>query len=325
MAKTKAIRPSIKNLIDFGLEPTFLWTVAAALDGDTITYGAIRDRLQSEIGFSSIGRATRIGRIAGELMNRISAEDTNAPLLNVLVVGQGDGLPGVGAGSFMADYFGVPKLGEKKANERYPNLWLEYSIRGMDEVMQRDTAYWLSIHRKVFGKNLSADAVEAERKARKTGQENDGVQTKNSKYGPGGESKEHEALRKWVTKYPHKVDARFTGALAETEFDLLSGDRVDVMLRNRAQWVAIEVKSRRSNENDYRRGVYQCVKYRAVLEAMDMRELAKSKLGAENDAFGKRKFVEACLVTEDDPGSRIKALLTRHGVRHYELPQKRAK
>ena len=33
--------------------------------------------------------------------------------------------------------------------------------------------------------------------------------------------------------------------------------------------LAIEVKSRDSNWNDLRRGIYQCIKYRAVLHAQE--------------------------------------------------------
>ena len=35
--------------------------------------------------------------------------------------------------------------------------------------------------------------------------------------------------------------------------------------------VAVEVKSVDSDEVDLRRGVFQCIKYRAVMEAMDVR------------------------------------------------------
>ena len=54
-----------------------------------------------------------------------------------------------------------------------------------------------------------------------------------------------------------------------TEHELLSGDRVDVVCFTESELVAVEVKSRDSNWQDLRRGVYQCVKYRAVLCAQE--------------------------------------------------------
>ena len=323
MPKKSLRAPTDENLFSFTLEPVFVWLVAASLDNDTLRYGAIRERIEQELGFQSIGRSTRIGKVVGELMHRIDRIKPGAPLINVLVVGQSDGLPGSGAGGFMAERFGVNRLAEDYANKKYPDLWREYSIRAADEVHETDAAYWQKVHRKLFGSNLTLDALAKERAKRKEGSEEDGVQTNSRKYGRGGEGEEHKALRLWVEKHPQRVDRRFTGADAETEFDLLSGDRVDVMLRHRTKWIALEVKSRRSNDADYQRGVYQCVKYRAVLEAMDMRQLAQSKLGKSKSDLKARKLVEACLITEEEPSPYIKALLGRHQVRLYVVPKKR--
>lgn len=326
MVQLKRLAPTNENFFDVALEPVFVWLVAAALDGDTMTYGAIASRIETELGFSPIGRATRIGTVVGELMHRIQRHFPDAPLINVMVVGQVDGLPSDGAGGFLAEYFDVPRLAEKKAKTRYRNLWQEYSILAADEVRETSKTYWERVYKKVFGQKQPKERLERERTQRKQGSEQDGLPDNCRQYGgPGGESEEHRSLRLWVEKHPGKVDKRFAGADAETEFDLLSGDRVDVMLRHRAKWVALEVKSRRSNEADYQRGVYQCVKYRAVLEAMDMRQLAQSRLGDAKSPLKGRKLVEACLVTEDDPGARIRALLARHEIRLYVVPQKRAK
>lgn len=55
-----------------------------------------------------------------------------------------------------------------------------------------------------------------------------------------------------------------------TEFALASGDAADVYFVDRKDWVAVEVKSAISNEADITRGLFQCVKYKAVLEAMQL-------------------------------------------------------
>lgn len=323
MSRQTLLHPTNENLYKVALRPVFKWLVAAALDGDTLPYGQIQHRIEKELGFSRIGRATRVGFVVGTLMERIGDVDPKAPLINVLVVGQNDRLPSSGAGGFMAEHFGVKALAEARAKERHPDLWKEYSIKAADEVHKADADYWREIYEKVFKQSLSDDEIKRERDQRKQGAEEDGLSGGGRRHGKGGESKEHKALRLWTMKNPHKVDSRFAGAIAETEFDLLSGDRVDVMLRHQTKWIALEVKSRRSNEADYTRGVYQCVKYRAVLEAMDMRQLAQSKLGNRHSPLKGRKLVEACLVTEADPGGSVRSLLARHHVTLYVVPQKR--
>jgi len=52
-----------------------------------------------------------------------------------------------------------------------------------------------------------------------------------------------------------------------TEEYLLSGDTLDVSFRYAEQWVAAEVRSRISDQLDIQRGIFQCVKYRAVMHA----------------------------------------------------------
>jgi hypothetical protein len=48
---------------------------------------------------------------------------------------------------------------------------------------------------------------------------------------------------------------------------LPSGDSLDVFFTHRKEHIGIEVKSHISDSADIARGLYQCVKYQAVLEA----------------------------------------------------------
>ncbi len=54
---------------------------------------------------------------------------------------------------------------------------------------------------------------------------------------------------------------------SKTEKGLPSGDSVDVSFENNKHWVGVEVKSEISDEFDILRGLYQCVKYQAVMES----------------------------------------------------------
>lgn len=89
--------------------------------------------------------------------------------------------------------------------------------------------------------------------------------------GRSGEGENHRRLRLCVAKHPHKLFDDLGRVESKTEYDLPSGDRVDVIynLKRKNIIIAIEVKSRDSNEADIKRGIYQCVKYHAVLGAVE--------------------------------------------------------
>jgi hypothetical protein len=85
----------------------------------------------------------------------------------------------------------------------------------------------------------------------------------------GGESQAHKALKRFVLDNPALFGAPVDCWLQETEHALHSGDGIDVMFKSEQMWLGVEVKSRVSEGNldDYRRGLFQVVKYRAVLKA----------------------------------------------------------
>ncbi len=105
-----------------------------------------------------------------------------------------------------------------------------------------------------------------------------------------------------MKKNPGEIEKSYKDFKTETEFVLASADRVDVVYRGRDMTVAIEVKSRDSDYDDFRRGVFQCIKYRAVMKAMDMPK------------------VVALLVTQTDIPGDLKTLLRRHKIRHFKAP-----
>jgi hypothetical protein len=90
-----------------------------------------------------------------------------------------------------------------------------------------------------------------------------------SSFGRGGESPEHKALKEYVRCHPAIVKASLDWK-SFVEYPLPSFDTIDVFFRGRTACVAVEVKSVVSDrcKDDYHRGIYQTIKYRAVLEAM---------------------------------------------------------
>lgn len=51
------------------------------------------------------------------------------------------------------------------------------------------------------------------------------------------------------------------------EYAFPSGDEIDVMFKYQDQWIGVEVKGAASEDVDIMRGIFQCVKYQALIEA----------------------------------------------------------
>ncbi|NHZ99686.1 hypothetical protein [Massilia sp. CCM 8734] len=193
--------------------------------------------------------ARGLGHVLSRVTSMIEGVDLNwsqpTPYLTTIVVaGQGPnkGLPGVGVKERWTGYEQLI-LAEKRsklANEhekiiRFGDRWNEVLERlGLDPV----------------------PAVDSENK-------------KNSGGGwGGGESEQHKALKLFVKNHPELVGADASW-FSSNEYVLRSGDEIDVFFKSEDWWIGVEVKSAVSDglERDYERGLYQVVKYQAVLEA----------------------------------------------------------
>ena len=91
-------------------------------------------------------------------------------------------------------------------------------------------------------------------------------QTTNRRRGTS-ESEAHKRLKNYVTHHPQFIGLKKSLAPGKTEHVLRSRDRVDVFFENAHCSIAVEVKSHISDESDLERGLFQCVKYRAILKA----------------------------------------------------------
>ena len=268
------------------IEPLARWLIGAAGRDTTIAYGDAASRLEKECGFSPVFPALRMGKTAAALQYAIRARDPSAPLLNVLLVRKGTGLPGSGAQDFLVARFPEEsRLGEKDADTVHPEVWARYARLAIEEAYRYDG--WETLYEQLFGPCVPDPFYDPRRRA------------------GGGEGPNHKALREWVWKHPERVDKRLRDVDSKTEVDLLSGDRVDVVYRTSRQIVTIEVKSRDSNWPDLLRGIYQCVKYRAVMEAQ------------EAETSGRR--VRTLLVTETPLPSDLVRTAKRLHVPHLRV------
>ena len=286
----KPLKGTNENLRNHATKPLAQWLIEAAKRRSSITYGEAKLRLEKEKGFGTIF-SPRMGKPAGELMDRILKVRPNCPLLNILLVKQENRMPGDGAGSYMARYLRIRKLQVDGVRKSDPKLWRD----AFDKIATKVYAFneWDQVYHEVFEESLPTPNPSK-------GNETDGIN-----HGRKGEGKKHKALRYWVKNNPHKIRRVYATYRTETEVVLDSGDRVDVTYFSPRVTVAIEVKSSDSNEADIRRGVFQCIKYRAVMRAMDIRSDVK---------------IVPFLVTQTDLPGDLKHLVRLHGITHFKAP-----
>jgi hypothetical protein len=225
-----------------------------AQDGRTLTYQeldkeVVRRRLGHHVMFVGYGSALdRVGRALQETSTRLG---TDIPPLNALVVNAATGVPGSGCDWYMQKYTGRRREIRNKADrkavaEEVQNM--AFNFRRWNEILR---LYGLP----------SSGPLGLRRPVVKRPQQRRGG------WSSEGESIEHARLVQYIAKHPQTAGLPRSARVGLTEHCLLSGDRPDVLFRNRGRLVAAEAKSRLSNDADIERGIYQCVKYRALLRA----------------------------------------------------------
>ncbi len=274
-----------------GLRHVFDYLLPRIETNSTITYGEIAERLTIDMHLNGPVFSLHPGPVVGTLMHRILEIDANAPLLNLLVVSTA-GKPGEGADGFIRERFGLPDNDEP----------IPQRDKLIEEEAKRVFAFkqWPRIYRQLF----KAEPPQIDPLTLIQGTEADGMPPNTSRGGHGGpaESPEHKALKAYVLHNPLCVGVPATPDDSKDEFMLLSGDEVDVFFETRDAAYLVEVKSVRSNERDFERGVYQCVKYRAVFEA-------------QRASLTPNLRIQAILALEEKPPQSIKTLAKNNGVR----------
>ena len=93
--------------------------------------------------------------------------------------------------------------------------------------------------------------------------------------GGGGEGREHKELKEYIFQNPESIGLKNV-ALKEVEHELPSGDRLDIYFElSDGTHIAVEVKPSISPDSDISRGIFQCVKYYAVMDALKIVECAE--------------------------------------------------
>ena len=151
----KKTRPTNQNLRRFGVELLMKWLIATAENETTLTYGEVKDRLEQECNFSSMGNSgpRRIGKAVAEPMQaEIRKQDSKAPPLNVLVVRKKDRVPGPGEcirKIFSAHFPDEAWLKNEYALEEHPEKWKKIVKQATRKVY--DYPHWKDLYEKIYG------------------------------------------------------------------------------------------------------------------------------------------------------------------------------
>ena len=252
------------GLVARGMAPVARLLISRAAKFQTATYGEARRMLEAELDIERIF-STHPGAVVGTMMNKFWDYDSSLPPLNVLMVNRG-GAPGKGADSFISEWSG----------RRYSQMSKENRAPILAEATRAVWAHksWKRAFEDVFLETFTEPNLPP-------------VSVSPGEYGGPAESEEHRRLKQAVADNPGLLSFISGSAATQTESRLRSGDEVDVRIVDGERGIeyAIEVKSIRSNDADLERGVYQAVKYRAVIEA-------------QYKALGAEAAVTAVLVTE---------------------------
>jgi len=225
--------------------------------------------------------ASQIGKTLGKMGHLIENETIDGerpPRIQYLVVRKQTGMPGDGIKEFYPEY---PKLSKDKKKD-----------------------YIVAEYRKIFeyGSRWDKLLIKLGITNAETSSSSSTHLKLHNPYGSEG-SPEHMALRDYIYENPGIV-----GVLPHDkykEYPLKSGDFIDVLLGTGTEIVGVEVKSKRSGVDDLERGIFQCVKYKAVLEA-------ESILSSSNAS------VSCVLVIESELPQRLRNISDKLGVKVYE-------
>lgn len=219
--------------------------------------------LAEELGMPNPRNLNYVLGSIGQTLQQLSDELNNEiPPIQCIVINKSNGMPGEGIGWFLnkesysgvvpEDFKKLPKLRQKEIVQA--ELQKVYLYDKWREVLE-----YLSLEpvSEDFSKILAETRT----------------------YG-GGESDAHRLLKEYVAQNPACIGLPPSSPKGQMEYALVSGDALDVSFRLSDQWLAAEVKSRISDERDIVRGLFQCVKYKAVMAATQL--VTKSEAPVES-------------------------------------------
>ncbi|UUW08300.1 hypothetical protein NLG42_19600 [Flavobacterium plurextorum] len=182
-----------------------------------------------------------LGAIGNGLISLGKKLDLEIPPIQCLVINKVTNLPGEGIGWFISESE-FKKLGKSRKTELIKfHLTKIFTFPHWNRVLDA-----LNLN------EINIDISSLIEKAKAGG------------YG-GGESQSHKTFKEALAKRP-KLLGLNTGQ-GQLEYRLPSADCIDVLFTFKGQLIAVEAKSIISADDDILRGLFQCIKYKHLIEA----------------------------------------------------------
>lgn len=218
--------------------------ISLAQTGETILYSELAQLIDIENprSFNYI-----LGYIGEAIQKLEKIHKTKIPKIQCIVLNKSDGLPGAGVGWFLPEKEDFNQLNkEQKRNFVDKQLFEIYKYKKWDWVLDR----------------LGLEPIEIDF-------DEEIQEIKKGGFG-GGESKEHLEFKELVAQNPKSIGLSEEIVSTTIEYKLASADEIDILFEFNKKLIGIEIKSKKSNDKDILRGIFQCIKYKAVLKAEQM-------------------------------------------------------
>ncbi len=258
--------------------------LAFAMDRTPISYGDLNRAVDAAGGklVMAIDYRFVAGKM-GDVCEALVAETgEEIPPLNTIIVNDDKGLPSEGADYYIAGYFGKTLRYIRNLSQTTRD---QYAVDAMHAVFRFER--WREVARTLgvvgipkidhIGEGLPVELPNAKKFAR------------------GQEKAAHKKLKRWIADNPQVLRDFGTFGSGEVEHTLSSGDRLDAFFSNGKMRLAAEVKTKGSEPAEVERGVFQCIKYRATLRAMQA-------------VVGESETADAVLVVDYPPSGNLRRL-----------------
>ena len=184
-----------------------------------------------------------LGSIGHALLNLEKLRGRQVPPIQALVINKSSGYPGEGFAFFTPDAKNFKRATRRERHLILDSMLMEvFTFPYWDQVL--DT---LKLPRAPVVELPPADEISA--------------------HGGGGEGAEHKRLKEAVSVNPQWIGLPNSLSPGKVEANLRSGDSLDVHFSDSNRRIAVEVKGASAPVREVIRGLFQCIKYEAVLDA----------------------------------------------------------
>jgi hypothetical protein len=213
--------------------------VRQARAGQPIFYS----KLAEEIGMPNARNLNFVLGSIGNALIKLSKENKiDIPFIQCLVTNKNTGMPGKGIGWFISEK-DFSKLSSKLKQEIVKQQLVKvFAFEKWDWVLSKLD---LSPLKPTLEDELNAAG----------------------RVGGGGESIQHKLFKEFISNNPSVLGLNNRIGKGQQEFILPSSDRIDVLFVDNITKIGVEVKSKISDRLDILRGIFQCVKYKCLIEA----------------------------------------------------------